>query len=106
MSKSLNRSTDDKWKNRRDVDRIPVYNTLAKLTLGINEIAPDEAAIRALALNISSRGCCLLTHCESAPETFSFCRVSIGQQIRVLSQVRWVQQVGPNLFKIGLCYQV
>ena len=40
------------------------------------------------------------------PEAFSFCRVTIGNHILVLSQVRWIHEVGENLYKLGLMYQV
>lgn len=98
-------SKEEDARNRRRVERIPVYNTTAHIKCGINDESPLHD-LHGLVVNLSSQGCCIIVHTESIPDNFSFCRVTIGHQILVPSQIRWLKQIGENTFKIGFMYQV
>ncbi len=93
------------WKEQRCVERMTVYNTIAHLKCGLNE----ESAINdmyGVVLDLSSQGCCIIIHSDMVPDSNSFCRVTIGNQILIPSQIRWMTQIGKDIFKIGLMYQV
>jgi len=91
--------------DQRRTERYEVFNTLAQIKCGFKEesLVSDLSGV---VLNLSSSGCCVIVRAESIPEAFSFCRVTIGNHILVLSQVRWIHEVGENLYKLGLMYQV
>ncbi|MBI2519687.1 MAG: hypothetical protein HYV97_04700 [Bdellovibrio sp.] len=99
------KTKDGSWKERRRVDRVQVYNTIAHLKCGLNEESPIND-LYGVVLDLSSQGCCVIVHSDMVPSPNSFCRVTIGNQILIPSQIRWMTQIGKDIFKLGLMYQV
>ncbi|HAZ13078.1 MAG: hypothetical protein A2X86_09810 [Bdellovibrionales bacterium GWA2_49_15] len=100
-----NKPKNEQWKERRRVERVTVYNTIAHLKCGLNEDSPIND-LYGVVLDLSSQGCCVIVHSDMVPDANSFCRVTIGTQILIPSQIRWMTQIGKDIFKMGLMYQV
>jgi len=101
-SLSANRSNES---FKRSVARIEVYNTPAEVTTGITSDG-GATLISGIVINLSSKGCCIVLRSDFIPIVNSFCRVTIGKQMGVISQVRWIKNLGEGLYKIGIAYQL
>ena len=90
---------------KRSVARVEVYNTPAELITGITSDG-GSTLISGMVINLSSKGCCIVVRSDFIPIINSFCRVTIGKQMGIISQVRWTKSLEDGLYKVGIAYQL
>lgn len=88
-------------KKRRAIRFAPDPGTLAEIAFELEKIH-----VYGLVVNESSGGCAVLVSTEETIEKGMICICRVGNLDQVEADVRWIKELEPNLYKIGLNYHI
>ena len=105
-SKESKESKDKSFAHRRKYTRFPSGKAVhAEIDVGTDLNQAFAPTIAALVTDEAYQGCGLVLLSTESLQLHQVCRVQLGRQSPMVAEVRWRQELHPQVIRVGLMYK-